>query len=67
MAKNKTNWAVCSEAECGEPVHGQGLCHVHYGRAYRAKVKASGIGRLQHYEPIDVDKYWLWVKKELAL
>lgn len=67
MAKDKTNWATCSIADCNDPVHGQGYCHIHYGRAYRAKVKAMPDGRLRPYEPIDTDAFWLWVKKELAL
>lgn len=67
MAKDKTNWATCSQPDCDDKVHGQGLCHIHYGRAYRAKIKQTEDGRLRPYEPIDMDAFWDWCKKELNL
>ena len=67
MAKDKTNWATCSQPGCEDKVHGQGMCHIHYGRAYRAKVKQSADGRLKPYEPIDMNAFWEWCKKELNL
>lgn len=68
MARYGDTWARCAEDECNEAAHGQGLCRVHYMRAYRARLKELGLKKFDgKMEPFNVDAYWEWVKKELKI
>jgi hypothetical protein len=48
---------VCSIKYCGAGATAFGLCNTHYKRDYDS-LKT---------DPVEKEKYWLWVKKELRI
>jgi hypothetical protein len=55
LRANKEN--ICSVRYCGKGATAFGMCHQHYKEDYRA-MKA---------DPIEMEKFWQFVRKELAL
>jgi hypothetical protein len=55
LRANKTN--ICSIRYCGKGATAFGLCHTHYRQDYMA-LKT---------DPNEIEKFWQFVKKELAL
>lgn len=41
--------ATCSHSDCGGPVHGQGLCSLHYGRLTRTGTTELPCFNCAHY------------------
>ncbi len=50
----------CAEPICMKPAKQKGLCASHYYKAYRKQQK-------EFEESIDVNDFWLFVKKELKI
>jgi len=55
LRANKQN--ICSVRYCGKGATAFGLCHNHYKQDYQALKN----------DPVEKEKYWQWVKKELRL
>jgi len=50
----------CSEPTCMKQIKQRGLCASHYYKVYRKEQK-------QFEEQLDVNDFWLFVKKELKI
>lgn len=57
----------CSTVGCENRNNARGMCKSHYGQWLRFNNGTASSTSPREYTPIDVEDYWLWVKKELKL